>query len=113
MEQSFEMIICIVNAGFSDSVMEAARRFGARGGTVIRARGTARKDAEKFFGITVEPEKEMVMIVVPASIRDGILHELYNAVGMNTPGHGIAFSLPVDEAVGLKLPVSEQTPENK
>ena len=56
-----EVIICIVNAGFSDAVMDAAREFGARGGTVLRARGTASMEAETLFGITVQPEKEMVM----------------------------------------------------
>ena len=101
MEYAHEAIFCIVNAGFSDAVMEAAKQFGARGGTVIHARGTANREAEKFFGITVQPEKEIVMILVNTKIRDDILHALYNAVGLDTPGQGIAFSLPVDQAVGL------------
>lgn len=96
-----EVIFCIVNAGFSDAVMDAARQFGARGGTVIRARGTANTESEKLFGITVQPEKEMVMILVNSDIKDAILHALYNAVGLNTPGQGIAFSMPVDQVVGL------------
>ncbi len=101
MEFQHEMICCIVNAGFSDAVMDAAREFGARGGTVVPARGTANPEAESFFHITVQPEKEMVMIIVPAAIRDDILHALYKAVGLNTPGQGIAFCLPVDRAIGL------------
>ena len=96
-----EVIFCIVNAGFSDAVMDAAKQFGARGGTVIHARGTANKEAEKLFEITVQPEKEIVMILVPTEIKNDILHALYRAVGLNTPGQGIAFSMPVDEAVGL------------
>ncbi len=96
-----EVIMCIVNAGFSEAVMDAARDFGARGGTVIRARGTANLEAEKLFQISVQPEKEMVMILVESKIRDDILHALYRAVGLNTPGQGIAFSLPVDSVVGL------------
>lgn len=96
-----EVIFCIVNAGFSDAVMDAARQFGARGGTVIRARGTANTESEKLFGITVQPEKEMVMILVNSDIKYAILHALYNAVGLNTPGQGIAFSMPVDQVVGL------------
>ncbi|MBR4873220.1 MAG: P-II family nitrogen regulator [Clostridia bacterium] len=97
-----EVIFCIVNAGFSDDVMDAAKEFGARGGTVIRARGTANSEAEKLFNIVVQPEKELVMILVDRSIRDDILHAVYRAVGLNTPGQGIAFSLPVDQVVGLK-----------
>ncbi len=102
-----EVIFCIVNAGFSDSVMDAAREFGARGGTVIHARGTANSEAEKLYKITVQPEKEIVMILVPKAIKNDILHALYKAVGLNTAGQGIAFSLPVTEAVGMSGEVKE------
>ena len=101
MEYTHELIVCIVNAGFSDTVMDAAKEFGARGGTVIHGRGTANKEAEKFFQITVQPEKELVLILVPKKLRDNILHALYKAVGLKTEGQGIAFSLPVDNAIGL------------
>lgn len=104
MDSEYELIICIVNSGFSDAVMDAAHQYGAKGGTVISARGTANKEAEAFFRITIQPEKDIIMLVVPKAIRDGILHALYHAVGLNTPGHGIAFSLPVENAVGLTKP---------
>ncbi len=97
----YEVILCVVNAGFSDAVMDAAKEFGARGGTVIHGRGTANSEAEKLFHITIQPEKEIVMIIVRSEIKDDILHALYRAVGLNTPGQGIAFSLPVDRVVGL------------
>ena len=97
----YEMIYAIVNAGFADAVMEAAREYGARGGTVIHARGTANGDAEQMFGITVQPEKEIVMIIVPTELRNDILHTVYQKVGLKTPGQGIAFSLPVEEAKKL------------
>ena len=96
-----EIIMCIVNSGFSETVMDAARELGARGGTVIRGRGTANAEAEKLYGIAIQPEKEIVMILVDASIKNDILHALYKAVGLNTPGQGIAFSMPVDAVVGL------------
>ena len=96
-----QVIFCIVNAGFADAVMDAAKEFGARGGTVIHARGTANGLAEKKFEIPVSPEKEIVMILVPVAIKDDVLHGLYRTVGLKTPGQGIAFSLPVDAAVGL------------
>lgn len=97
----YEVIFCIVNSGYGEAVMDAARTVGARGGTIINARGTASLDAEKIFGITVQPEKEIVMIVVPAKIKDDVLHALYKDVGLQTAGQGIAFSMPVDGAVGL------------
>ncbi len=111
MEHSHELIVCIVNRGFSDEVMDAAREAGAGGGTVLNARGTANQDAEKAFRIKVQPEKEMVMILVPTEVKDGILHALYKAVGLNTPGQGIAFSLPVDDVVGMKKALPEEKEE--
>lgn len=101
--EKFEVIFCIVNSGFSDAVMDAARQFGAKGGTVIRARGTANPEAEKLFNIAIQPEKEIVMILVKSKIKNDILHALYKNVGLNTPGQGIAFSMPVESAVGLSV----------
>ena len=101
MKFEHEVIFCVVNAGFSEAVMDAAKEFGARGGTVIRARGTANSESEKLFGITIQPEKEIVMILVPSDIKDDILHALYREVGLKTPGQGIAFSMPVDNVVGI------------
>ncbi len=107
----YELVVCIVNAGFSDAVMDAAREVGARGGTVITAKGTANKEAEAFFKIFIQPEKEMVMILVPNKIKEDVLHALYRAVGLNTPGQGIAFALPVDNVVGLTSNTDKQPEE--
>ena len=96
-----EVIFCIVNSGFADEVMDAAREFGAKGGTVIRARGTASLEAEKLFNIAIQPEKEIVMILIDSKLKNDILHGLYKKVGLNTPGQGIAFTMPVDDVVGL------------
>lgn len=98
---SHEVIFCIVNGGYSENVMDSAKKVGATGGTVINALGTAGKDAEKFFGISVQPEKEIVMILVPSDKKDDVLHALYKDVGLNSAGQGIAFSLPVDGVVGI------------
>ena len=116
-ESKYEMILCIVNTGFSETVMDAAKEVGARGGTVIHARGTANKEAEQFFHITIQPDKEIVMILVPQDIKDKVLHALYQHAGLKTEGQGIAFSVPVDDVVGLaassqkeettKLPAAE------
>ena len=103
-----EVILCIVNSGFSEAVMDAARELGARGGTVIRGRGTANAEAERLYGIAIQPEKEIVMILVDSAIKNDILHALYKAVGLNTPGQGIAFAMPVEDVVGLsETPIAE------
>ena len=104
-----EVIFCIVNSGFADEVMEAARKLGAKGGTVIRARGTASAEAEKLYNIAVQPEKEIVMILINSKIKNDMLHGLYNAVGLNTPGQGIAFTMPVDAVVGIPMEIEGNT----
>lgn len=116
MSDQYQLILCIVNAGFTELVMDAAKSAGATGGTVLGARGTANKEAESFFHITIQPEKEMVMILVPADIRDNVLHALYTHAGIDTPGQGIAFSLPVDDVVGLGAKIAskeEQAPQEE
>ena len=105
-ETKYSLILCIVNAGFSETVMDAAKEAGARGGTLLRGRGTANREAEEFFHITIQPDKEIVMILVPEEIKDTVLKSIYKAAGLNTAGQGIAFSLPVDRTVGL----GEQAP---
>ena len=97
----YELIIAIVNQGFADSVMDAARACGAKVGTILSARGTARQEAEKKFDILIHPEKEMVMIIAKADIKEAILHAIYKEVGLDTPGQGIAFSTPVDDTIGI------------
>ena len=101
MNNEYELVICIVNQGFSEEVMQAAKECGARGGTVINARGTAKAEAEAAFNISINPEKEIVLILSKVEIKDAILHAIYTKVGLNSPGQGIAFSTPVDEVVGL------------
>lgn len=101
MENKYVAIICIVNLGFTDLVMSAAKAAGARGGTVLNARGTGNKDMEKYFGVIVTPEKEIVLIVVENEIRDKILLAVNKSAGMDTKGQGIAFALPVSDVVGI------------
>lgn len=97
----YELITCIVNAGFAVEAMEAAKKAGATGGTILRARGTANPEAEEFYNISIQPDKEILWVIVPKDIKDDVMHRLYQDVGLNTPGNGIAFSMPISNAVGL------------
>ena len=101
MENAFELIFCVVNSGFSQNVMEAARPAGAKGGTIVRARGTANPEAEEFYQISIQPDKEILWLIVPKEIKDDVMHKLYQDVGLATPSKGIAFSVPITHAVGL------------
>ncbi len=100
--KKWEAVFAIVNHGYSEDVIEVTRELGAKGGTIISARGSIAKDAESKFNIVVNEEKEMVMIIVPSEIKDEILKGLYEKIGTGTKAQGIAYSLPVDGAVGLK-----------
>ncbi len=101
MKKAYKCILAIVNNGFSEMAMDVAKACGAKGGTILHGRGTASKDAEKIFNISIQPEKEIVMILAKSELVDGILKGLYTAIGSATQAQGIAFALPVDEVVGL------------
>jgi len=105
-----EVIFAIVNSGFADAVMDVAREQGVRGGTILDARGVAKEDAAAFFGIALHSEKEILMMVVEKEIRDSVLNAIYKEMGMAKAAQGIAFSLPVSEAIGLapKMEVKEK-----
>lgn len=110
---NYEVIFCIVNQGYTDLVMEAAKKAGARGGTVIRGRGTGNKEIEDFFGVVITPEKEIVMILVPLEIRDAVISAVNTGAGMDTKGQGIAFSMKVSDVVGLHTPEPEEESESE
>ncbi len=99
--EKYELIICIVNNGFTDLVMDAARKEGARGGTIFHGRGTGNPDMEKFFGFSISPEKEIVIILIENAIKDAVLKAINKAAGLETNGKGIAFSMPVSDTVGV------------
>ena len=90
-----------MNAGFAPVVMEAAKKGGAQGGTILHGRGTANGEAERLFQIVVQPDKEIVMIVVGNEIQDAVLTAINKEAGLETAGQGIAFSLPVDRTIGI------------
>jgi len=105
--ENHEVIFAIVNAGFAEEAMAVAREHGARGGTILNARGVAREDEAAFFGIAIHAEKEILMLVVEKGRRDEILNALYKEMGMDKKAQGIAFSLPVSDAAGLVSPPEE------
>ena len=105
-----EVIFAIVNSGFADEVMEVAKACGARGGTILTARGVAQEETAAFFGFTIHAEKEIVMIVVPKKIKADVLNAIYAQLGMDRQAHGIAFSLPVTDTAGLVEITTEAKP---
>jgi len=101
LEIKYHLIITIVFEGYLNQVMTAAKRAGANGGTVIKGRGLAHKQASKILGFNIEPEREVVLTIVDESIKTKVMEEITKEVGIKTPGKGICISLPVDQAVGF------------
>ena len=100
-EVNCSMIVVVVNKGFSGEVMDVARANGAAGGTILSGRGTGGEKARTFFKISLQEEKEVVLILVKDEIRAEIMKAIAREFGMDSPGHGIVFSLPVEETLGL------------
>jgi len=96
----FDLIFAIVNHGYSDEFMNTAREAGASGGTVINARGQAHEGAVKFFGIAVQDEKEIILILTTHEKKVAIMKAVSEAHGLNSKAHGIVFSVPVENVIG-------------
>ena len=102
MHSEHELIVAIYEKGYTDLVMDAAREAGARGGTTIRAKGTG-AGAEKFFGISLAEEKEIVFIVSHGEKKKDIMKAIMQKAGVDTKAHALVFSLPVSETAGFRF----------
>jgi len=95
------LIVTIVRKGWGSSVLQASVKAGARGGTVLLGRGAGIHEHEKIFGMSIEPEKEIVLTIVPEDRADEILGEIVRVAELDEAGHGMAFVLPVHRIVGV------------
>lgn len=96
-----ELLIVILNQGYSEMVMDAARGAGAGGGTIIHARGTGVQKAEKFLGITLATEKQMIFVVTSTAKKKQIMTAIMEQAGPDTKAGAITFALPVDDVAGI------------
>jgi nitrogen regulatory protein PII len=101
------LIVSIVRKGWGDTVLQATMASGAHGGTVLFGRGIGRNEQLRVFGIQIEPEKEVVLTVLPLELVDRVLEEVVRAAELTMPGHGLAFVVPVDQVVGIAHLVQE------
>ncbi|MBQ3125447.1 MAG: P-II family nitrogen regulator [Clostridia bacterium] len=101
-ESNHELIIAIAEKGQTDLVMDAARAGGARGGTVLHAKGTAGAGSQTFFGVSIAEEKEMIFIVADAENKREIMRAIMQQAGANTDARAVVISLPVSEACGFR-----------
>jgi nitrogen regulatory protein PII len=99
--EGFDCIVTVVEKGRSDPVVAAAKAAGAEGGTIIFGRGTGIREFQSFMGIRIEPEKEIVLILIKSEISLRVLEAIVTAGNLEKPGTGIAFILPVTGVAGI------------
>ena len=102
MEFKHELIVVILNEGYADFVMDAARAAGAGGGTVLHAKGTGSRRGEKFFGVSLADEKDMVYIIAHADEKAAIMRAIHENAGPGTKAGAICFTLPISSVAGLR-----------
>ena len=101
-ESNKHLIITIASEGYAEEVMNAAKKAGATGGTTLNGRGLETDKIIKFLGISIEPEKDVVLILADEDIKNKIMDSILESCGLKTMGRGTCFSLPVSHVVGLK-----------
>ena len=101
MKSGFQLITVIVNHGYADDVMAAARKAGAKGGTILTARGTGTEEDVKFFGICLVPEKEMLMIVAESETVPTILEAVNSVPNIRQPGGGVVYHMNIERFMPL------------
>jgi nitrogen regulatory protein PII len=95
------LIVSIVRKGWGDTVLEASMKAGAHGGTVLIGRGIGRNEQQRLLGIQIEPEKEVVLTLVPSDLEAAVLQEIVRAAELTAPGHGLTFVVPVESVAGI------------
>ena len=108
----YELLLAITNQGSTDTVMDAAREAQAAGGTVIHAKGTGVERAEKFLGVSIAAEKEIVFIVVRTERKNAIMKAIMDKAGIDSEAQTIVFSLPVTATAGMRLIEEEDSTES-
>ncbi|MGB4702945.1 MAG: P-II family nitrogen regulator [Syntrophomonadaceae bacterium] len=98
---AYDLIVTIVNKGRAEKVMEAAKKAGAEGATILYGRGSGIHEKAKLFGIVIEPEKEIILTLVPADISQEVLESILKEAELHKPNKGIAFIVPVSKVAGI------------
>ncbi len=97
----YQIIFAIVNRGKAEDVIDAAKAAGAKGGTIVNARGSGENENIKIFNMDIEPEKEIVMILSKEDITDAIVSSIRENLGIDKPGNGIIFVQDINKAYGI------------
>jgi nitrogen regulatory protein PII len=99
---ALKCIVSMVKPDLTDKVVDAAKKAGARGATIVPASGTGKREAKTFFGLTLDVRTDVVLFLLPEELVDTVLDAIYAAGRFDKPGTGIAFVMPVDAVRGLE-----------
>lgn len=97
----FRLLVAIVPQGTCSTLVSAAKSAGAEGATIVRGRGTGLHEGSRFLGIPIEPEKDVVLVLVPRDAADAVLEAMVDAGDLDRPGKGIAFMVDVPHVAGI------------
>ena len=98
----FRLLVATVKPGVTDRVVDAAKAAGARGATIVPGHGTGSQEAKTFFGMTLEMQTDVVLMLLQADIVEDVMSAIGEAGEFDKPGTGIAFTLDVGKTIGLE-----------
>lgn len=109
----FKLIVSIVNEGHCGQVIDASREAGAEGGTIIKGRGSGIHEKAKLLSLRIEPEKDIVLTLVPETLAEKVLNAILENAKLNKPGNGIAFIIDIDKTAGINHAVKPGNEDNE
>ena len=98
---NLEMIVMIVDKGVGSDVIQYSKKAGANGGTILHGKGSGVHDSAKFFGLEIEPEKDIVLTLVPDTLTNEVMNAIGNGIHIDKPGNGICFSIDISKVIGI------------
>jgi nitrogen regulatory protein PII len=106
-KSKYDLIVTIVNKGNCTRVLDASKRAGADGGTIVFGRGSGIHEQAKLFSFTIEPEKDIILTLIDKKKTEHVLNTIVQEVELNEPGNGIAFVMDVEDVAGINHPAGE------
>ena len=101
LKDHYDLIITIVNKGWSERIIKASKQAGAEGGTILFGRGTGIHETKTLLGIPIEPEKEIILTAIPRGRTEAVLAAIIEAGDLNKPGTGVAFVVELKKVAGI------------
>ncbi|MBF0455976.1 MAG: P-II family nitrogen regulator [Magnetococcales bacterium] len=109
----FKLVVVTTRTDLTDQIVEAAKKVGSTGATILPARGTGIHEAKTFFGLSLEIQRDVILFILEEHLVESVLQTVKETGGFHEPGTGIAFALDIDNIVGLESQISHFSKEVK